>query len=313
MQGVETMIDPHQLGSGKRSAERLQDLLKLMGDSPWTVPDGMLEGVDRHDPETILRIRLFASQQLGVQALASRVFSAAKSGDAKSAGAALAAWDDSKFLAGPNPEIVAETLAVLFGTNTSPSEAVTAEFARAYNRARSGLLFPKLIGGQLSGPRTAISHSPGIVLNLSALFDETASDTLKGHTWLSLASALVPLERAPSPPLALVVFGKNNSRAHVEKILSRGLPKAATDILSSSLVVEGDKTQAKFFVEGKFSVAALQARPQWQRDVKALGFTEETLFIEESHWSVELIPLDVFLLSDLQRILNLLRFIKVSA
>lgn len=312
MRGVEAMIDPHQLAKGERSAERLQGLLNLKGNSLWEVPDELMEGVVRHDPESILRMRLFASHPLGVQALASRILSATKSGDAKSAGAALAAWDDSKFLPGPNPEIVAETLAVLFGSNTKPSETVSTEFAEAYNHARSGLLFPKLIGGQLSGSQTATGSATGIVLNLSALFDETASDALKGQTWLSLASALVPLERAPNTPLALVVFGENNTRAQVEQILSLGLPKVATEVLRSNLFVEGDARQAKFFVEGKFSLRSLQRRPQWQRDLKVLGFTEETL-LKDPQWAVELIPLEANRVSDLRRILDLLRFIKVSA
>jgi SAM-dependent methyltransferase len=343
MQGVEAMIDPHRLGSGERSGDRLAGLLHLPGGSPWAVPEGMLEGVLRHDSEWILRTRLFASRKLGSQALAKRVVSAAENGDATGAGVALAAWDDSQFLAGPSPDIVAEIMALLTQTNTlshggrrqgqeppahlpgdstpvsefsatrpTSSDGATSAFAKAYNQARSGLLFPKLLGGHLAGPRTAPSMGPGVVLNVSALFDETAPDLLKGQTWLALSSALVPFERDPNFALALVVFGKKNTRAHVENILSRNLPRAVTEALTSTLFVEGGPGSATFFNEGKFSLLALQGRPQWQRDVKVLGFTEETL-LKGAKWSVELIPLDATRMPDLQRILKSLQFIKQSA
>lgn len=85
-----------------------------------------------------------------------------------------------------------------------------------------------------------------------------------------------------------------------------------TEALTSTLFVEGGPGSATFFNEGKFSLLALQGRPQWQRDVKVLGFTEETL-LKGAKWSVELIPLDATRMPDLQRILKSLQFIKQSA
>lgn len=312
MQGVEALVDPHRLVSKERSVDRLKELLDFNGASPWEVPGGLLEGVIQNDSESVLRMRLFAAQILGNKALASRIVMAAQSGDAASAGAALAAWDDSKFLAGPSPEIVGEILAELIAGQPEQSEVVMTKFARAYNHARSGLLFPKLMGGQWIGPKAAQPNAPGIVLNLSPLFDASASTVLKDQTWLALASALTPLERDPNAPLALVVFGERNNRKKVEEILSRGLPKVAAEILKSNLIVEDETSATKFFKEGKFLLSVLQQRPQWQKDVKALGFTEETLLSGEAY-SIQWIPLDVPLNPDLLRIVNLLKFIRLNA
>lgn len=118
MQGVEAMIDPHRLGSGERSGDRLAGLLHLPG-----APRGRSPKECWRECCDTIQNGFFGqgSSPLGnwgVRPWRSGGGLRGENGDATGAGVALAAWDDSQFLAGPSPDIVAEIMALLTQTNT---------------------------------------------------------------------------------------------------------------------------------------------------------------------------------------------------
>ncbi|MBK8870300.1 MAG: 50S ribosomal protein L11 methyltransferase [Elusimicrobia bacterium] len=315
MQGVEVLIDPRRVISKGNFGEELENKMGVNGGVVGEMSPEKLEGIIQQDPVSIQWVRGFSSKPYGVKALATKCVQAAKRGDAALAGAALAAWDDSKLLAGPNPEIVANLLAVLIGDKTTDAVALTDQFADAYNRVRAGLLFPKLLAGTLMKSSTGSEVQPGIILNISALFDQQAEDAAKNETWLALASVLAVRERNPSVPVGLVVHGGNVTEKEVEKTLAQSVPRWANFMGNGiSLFVHGDTTGKTVFVDKKFSLNALRAIPLWNRPLNVLGLSAEGIAESVDQLeSIELIPLDVFVNQHLQQVLQRVRFILRNA
>lgn len=311
MQGVEVLIDPRQGAFGRNLVEELKNKMGVNRGVAGEKSPKKLEGIIQQDPASIHWVRGFSSRPNGVNSLAETCVEAARTGDARASGAALAAWDDSKFLAGPNPEIVAALLAVLIGDKKGQAVVLADQFAEAYNRARAGLLLPKLLSGTLMKPSNGSDLRSGILLNISALFDRQADDAAKNNTWLALAAALSARERNPNVPLGLVVHGVNVNEQIVTDTLSRSVPRWANFMTDGvSLFVQGNTVGKTVFVNDKFSLKALRTNSLWNRPLTVLGLSAETIDepVDQLE-SVDLIPLDVFVNKQLQQVLHRLRFV----
>jgi SAM-dependent methyltransferase len=315
MQGVEVLIDPRRVGSEKNLVEELNEKMGVNGGSVGEMSPDILEGIIQQDPASIHWVRGFSSRPNGVNSLAETCVEAARTGDANASGAALAAWDDSKFLAGPNPDVVANLLAVLIGDKADRADELIDSFADAYNRARAGLLLPKLLAGTLTKSPGGSEAQPGIILNISALFDPQAGETAKNNTWLALAAALSARERNSKVPLGLVVHGVEVNEEKVTTTLSQSVPRWANFMTDGvTLFVQGSTTNKAVFVGGKFSLTELRRYPLWARPLNVLGLTAESIVESVDHLeSVQLIPLDEFVDKQLEQVLHRLRFVLRNA
>jgi hypothetical protein len=315
MQGVEVLIDPRRVGSEKNLVEELNEKMGVNGGSVGEMSPDILEGIIQQDPASIHWIRGFSSKPNGVNSLAKTCAESARKGDAIASGAALAAWDDSKFLAGPNPDVVANLLAVLIGDKADRADELIDSFADAYNRARAGLLLPKLLAGRLAKSPGGSEAQPGIILNISALFDPQAGETAKNNTWLALAAALSARERNSKVPLGLVVHGVEVNEEKVTTTLSQSVPRWANFMTDGvTLFVQGSTTNKAVFVGAKFSLTELRKYPLWARPLNVLGLTAESIVESVYHLEgVQLIPLDEFVDKQLEQVLHRLRFVLRNA
>jgi hypothetical protein len=315
MQGVDVLIDPRRVALERNPVEELKNKMGVSSGAGGVMSPEKVEGIIQQDPASIHWVRGFSSKPNGVNSLAETCVESARRGDPNASGAALAAWDDSKLLAGPNPEIVAALLAVLIGDKKDQAVGLTDQFAEAYNRVRAGLLLPKLLSGTLMKPSTGSELQSGIILNISALFDQQAEDTAKNNTWLALAAALSARERNPNVPLGLVVHGVNVNEQIVTDALSRSVPRWANFMTDGvSLFVQGNTVGKTVFVNDKFSLKALRTNPLWNRPLTVLGLSVEAIAESiDQDKSVDLIPLDVFVNKQLQQVLQQVRFILRNA
>lgn len=315
MQGVEVLIDPRRVDIERNLVEELKNKMGVNGGVAGEKSPEKLDRIIQRDPASIHSVRGFSSRPNGVNSLAETCVEAARTGDANASGAALAAWDDSKFLAGPNPEVVAALLALLVGDKTDQAVGLTDQFAEAYNRVRAGLLLPKLLSGTLMKPSNGSDLRSGILLNISALFDQQADDTAKNNTWLALAAALSARERNPNVPLGLVVHGVNVNEQFVTDALSRSVPRWVNFMTDGvSLFVQGNTVGKTVFVNDKFSLKALRINSLWNRPLTVLGLSAEAIAESiDQDKSVDLIPLDVFVNKQLQQVLQQMRFILRNA
>jgi SAM-dependent methyltransferase len=315
MQGVDVLIDPRRVALERNPVEELKNKMGVSSGAVGKMSPEKVEGIIQQDPASIHWVRGFSSKPNGVNSLAETCVESARKGDPNASGAALAAWDDSKLLAGPNPEIVANLLAVLIGDKKDQADGLTDQFAEAYNRVRAGLLLSKLLSGTLMKTSTGSELQSGIILNISALFDQQAEDTAKNNTWLALAAALSVRERNPNVPLGLVVHGVNVNEQIVTDTLSQSVPRWANFMTDGvSLFVQGNTVGKTVFVNEKFSLKALRINPLWDRPLNLLGLSVEAIAESiDQDKSVDLIPLDVFVNKQLQQVLQQVRFILRNA
>lgn len=309
MKGLEALVNPARLSLEGSLVENLRQGLGVTGNPLPDLSEARIDGLIRQEVASFFWVDFFCSHPLGAEALAARVVEAAQNGDPAAAGAALAAWDDTRPLSGPVPRRVAETLALLLKTAPDQAQSQAGAFAEAYNRVRVSLLQWRLSVSRLGGA--------GVVLDITPLFESGSSDPQKAQTWFCFSAALAASHREPANPLALVVRNGRVSRAQATELLAKGVPSSDREGLSRAhLLLASEPEAKKVLAGGRLSLKDLRQSPVWQRPLRVVGFAAENLREspeELAQWPVELIPLPALLGADLERILRRLEFVRICA